>query len=83
MASYNGWANWETWAANLWVGGYLEECRADGVRISPDYVRYVVEEMLIVDCQSLPGLARDILHAAIEEINYREIASHFEEETAA
>lgn len=86
--TYNGWANYETWAVNLWLandeGSYewlLEMARqCEGA----EYPRVALADTLkneIVESAegALPdaGLLADLLSAAISSVDFHEIASHY------
>ena len=77
---YNGWKNKETWLVNVWFGDYLTELESEGVLISEDMLREMVEEM--VESVKLDGFLSDILNCSLGEIDYREIveAYNIEEE---
>ena len=68
----NGWTNYATWRVNLEIfDGY------EGT-LSANTAREIAEEY--IEGSSVPGLARDYAMAFIEDVNWHEIASHYEEE---
>ena len=76
---YNGWTNYETWRVNI-------ECfdGSIGDSPSPDYMRELVEEM--IESTTEEGIARDYAMAFLSDVNWHEIAEHYqpeEEENAA
>lgn len=83
---YNGWVNYETWAANLWIdndeGTYKEACRmarrADDVGDLACALKSWVESDMLPDLGS--SLAADLLGAAVSEIHWHEIAEHYWED---
>ena len=83
MANFNGWTNKETWLVNLWIGDMLQAEFEEGEEISPDYIESLVDEMASAAMENdANGLITDLLNCAIGEINYHEIASHYESESA-
>lgn len=70
--TYNGWTNYATWRVNLELfDGSEGTWTADSAR---DFV-----EDVIID--STPdGIARDYALAFISDVNWHEIASHYEAE---
>lgn len=71
--TYNGWTNYATWRVNLEMfdGG-------DFSGYSPDMLREFAEEM--IEQSSDAGLARDYAMAFLSDVNWHEIASHYNEE---
>jgi hypothetical protein len=79
--SYNGWKNKETWLVNLWLGDWLTCEQEEGQEISAEYVREMVNEMASAAGESdMNGLITDLLNCAIGEIDWHEIASHYQTE---
>ena len=80
--SYNGWENYETWAANLWLGESFYEMSRNYAK-GQEYelsqaLKDLVEEF---SPQMKNSLYSDLLTAAMSEINWLEIAeSHLSEE---
>ena len=90
MSGYNGWNNYETWAAKLWLDNeawsYTEVTERAKETYSDDIEEYearysfqswlknYVEEMM----PELPAsLASDLLSAALSEIDWYEIAQAY------
>jgi hypothetical protein len=72
MSNYNGWTNYATWRVNLEMfDGY------EGT-LSADTAREIVEEY--IEGSSVEGLARDYALAFIADVNWSEIAAHYQEE---
>lgn len=72
MSKYNGWTNYATWRVNLEIfDGY------EGT-LSAETAREIVEEY--IDGSSTVGFARDYAHAFISDVNWHEIAGHYEAE---
>jgi hypothetical protein len=80
MSDYNGWTNKETWLVNVWLGDYLAECAEDGQIISEDFIRELVEEMAAEVDAGQAGLIADFIGTCLGEINYHELAQHYEPE---
>ena len=85
--SYNDWKNKETWLVNLWLGDMLTMDRETGNEITADYIEMLVEDMvdgaLNRGARSFSGFVIDVLNCALGEIDYHELASHYEEEENA
>lgn len=77
--AYNGWTNKKTWLVNLWLGDMFQCEIEDGLEITPGLIESTVENMLN-DMPETWGLFSDLLNCALGEINYYEIASHYETE---
>ena len=75
MSNYNGWTNYATWRVNLEMfDGY------EGT-LSADTAREIVEEY--IEGSSVEGLARDYALAFISDVNWHEIAAHYQDEVEA
>ena len=70
--TYNGWTNYATWRVNLEMfdGGDWQGCDADMLKLS-------AEEW--IEETSTEGLARDYAMAFLSEVNWHEIAVHYNE----
>lgn len=85
--SYNGWANYETWVANLWLTNepaseaFLAElAEAAG---SEYELANGLEEQIQDDAAQIVGTSSmfaDLLGAALSEIRYDELAAHYFED---
>ena len=71
-ATYNGWTNYATWRINLEVFDCLDQVW------DADEARQYVEDYIHA---SSSGIARDYALAFIADVNWHEIASHYQEET--
>jgi hypothetical protein len=83
-STYNGWTNKETWLVNLWIGDSLTMDQEAGCEITAAYIEQVVDEMASAlrdgpDRGSTAFMA-DLLNCALCEIDYDELASHYEED---
>jgi len=72
-STYNGWTNYATWRVNLEVFDGLDQVW------DADEARQYVEDYIHA---SSSGLARDYALAFISDVNWDEIAAHYQEETA-
>ena len=72
-ATYNGWTNYATWRINLEIFDGLDQVW------DADEARQYVEDYIHA---SSSGLARDYALAFISDVNWHEIAAHYQEETA-
>ena len=91
VETYNGWTNYETWLANLWMSEgdadyYIDQARnllADGNDVA-NSVRELAANMRsdygdqVADMadRGLSGMMNDLLNAALCSVNWREIAEH-------
>jgi hypothetical protein len=80
--SYNGWKNKETWLVNLWLGDSLTMDQEAGCEINAAYIELMVDEMAsaLLDGPDANGFMTDLLNCALCEIDYHELASHYEED---
>ena len=81
--AYNGWTNYETWIAALWLSetdftGRLESgdlIRVDAETTIEDIETVVVCEIeLLTEVNNAGGLALEFIRSGISEIDTREIA---------
>jgi hypothetical protein len=69
---YNGWTNYATWRVNLeWFDGMDGQLDADGCR---EYVEDAIEQT------TQPGFARDYVFAFLSDVNWHEIAEHYQDQ---
>lgn len=82
--AYNGWTNKETWLVNLWLGDMFTEDQEAGIEITADYIEQTVDDMvdqaMDQEAGTFNGFVKDLLNCALGEIDYHEIAEHYEEE---
>jgi hypothetical protein len=69
--TYNGWTNYATWRVNLEMfDGSESHWTAESAR---EFVEYLIED-------STPeGVARDYAMAFLSDVNWHEIAAHYQE----
>lgn len=85
MTNYNGWKNKETWLVNLWLGDTFAEMQEEGHIITPDLIEAMTGDFLHEaygrDAHKSVegGFLLDMLHCALSEIDYRELAAHFQD----
>lgn len=88
---YNGWTNYETWAASLWLDGMEETAqehydnawestnftkREQAALDFADYLKEVVEEMAETTLNNQSSLIADFVNAGISQINFYELAEN-------
>ena len=82
--AYNGWTNKETWLVNLWLGDMFTVDQEAGTEITADYIEQTVDEMVSAamdqEARDFNGFVTDLLNCALGEIDYHEIADHYDEE---
>ena len=69
---FNGWTNYATWRVNL------ELFDGSDYRWTAESAREFVEE--IIDSTAPEGVARDYALAFLSDVNWHEIAEHYEDE---
>ena len=80
---YNGWTNYETWNANLWLDQdyWFDQAKeSDSIgtlaeRMKDD-AQYTMDETIDVD----HGMFADLIQSAFDAINWFEIAEHIFED---
>jgi hypothetical protein len=87
---YNGWANYETWVVKLWLDNeeasyryWVEEARCwhgrdDGA--APGLARRLKDELTEAAPLDQPSLYSDLLWAALDEVDWLEIAESYLED---
>ncbi len=77
---HNDWSNVETSLVNEWIGDSLAAWRDEGEEVTADYVQELVNEMVSAATEEdANGLVTDLLYGAVCEINFDEIASHYQD----
>jgi hypothetical protein len=71
-SKYNGWTNYATWRVNLEMFDGSEEYWTAGT------AREFVEE--IIESTTSEGVARDYALAFLSDVNWHEIAEHYQED---
>ncbi len=74
--SYNGWTNFETWQAALWLDN-----DAGGLAGADLYKDYLEDYLFFMAGNPETGLAADIFNAWISEVNFTEIIASLEQDT--
>lgn len=78
--AYNGWTNKETWLVNLWIGDIFTVMLEDGESVSECFIESIIDDMISDIMESNNGFLKDLFNCALNEINYRELAEHYETE---
>lgn len=89
---YNGWSNYQTWLVNLWFDNeeygqtMLRQFAKDSIRCAElhgrdrDNAVYECSKMIQNEVEEnipeLEGMFADLLSAALQEVNWYEIAEH-------
>jgi len=91
-AKYNGWTNYETWNANLWIqndwrmseslhlqaGDLLSSYEQDdAIRILADRIKELFDELMP---ELEASFFSDVMAASLRVVNFREIAGHYIDE---
>ena len=94
MSEYNGWTNYETWLVNLWITNdsaeyeyWLDAARTEREQWLGDRPIAVCAARLAdafennaTDALGESGPLRDLLFAALDAVNWHEIARHIMED---
>jgi hypothetical protein len=81
MSDFNGWTNKETWLVSLWLGDDFVSLSEEGQIITAAFIRETVEYICESETKSVEGrFLMDLLNCALGEINYHELAQHYEPE---
>jgi hypothetical protein len=82
--TYNGWTNYETWLANIWLGeadfagrlesGDLCDLSCVDVCVIEEIISEHIELMTDNPREQACGLGQDLMRAAISAININELA---------
>ena len=91
--AYNGWSNYETWLAALWIDneGYaggsdeilehtrdaLQDNEGDVDATADEIADGIRNEIDEMWINQPAGLATDLLRSAVEAVNWHEIARHY------
>lgn len=80
IETYNGWTNYETWNAALWMDqDYYTELAKDvyeSIGALADYIKTDIEETI----PETSGMWADLQQSAFDRINWFEIAEHIYED---
>jgi hypothetical protein len=78
MERHNGWRNYETWQAALWLDneGYLNHMRREG-EIKPEAIREALEEMCYVPWGTLLS---DVVMSWLSQVDVDEIYNNHKDD---
>ena len=85
MSTYNGWTNWETWNANLWIDNDWRMSESFSLQAGDLLGSYEkdeaierlsgrIEEFFRAQMPEISGFFDDIVSMAMRDVNWREIA---------
>ena len=77
--NYNGWTNYSTWNAALWMDMdyYLDAAKeSESIGALADYIKDDIEETM----PETTGMWADLQQSAFDRINWFEIAEHIYED---
>lgn len=80
--SYNGYINYETWCCSFWIDNdeYLQEHFSEQAeKLSVSELRDKLKNEINELAPELPGVYGDLLQAALDSINFYEIAENLKE----
>jgi hypothetical protein len=90
MTDYNGWSSYETWAVALWMDNdqwsyteareWAREALHEHDTAPTIYLADVLKDEHTCRAPDLEGVYSDLLSAALQEVNWFEIAAHLIEE---
>ncbi len=82
--TYNGWTNYETWLANMWLDEFNLYADEDFMEFVKENNRYDVGQRILDHMESwieqtteLEGFVADMFNAAFSEIDWYSIADHY------
>jgi hypothetical protein len=61
------------------LGDVLDADKEEGALITPDHIEALVDQMMY-RFEEESGFVRDMINCALGEIDYHELASHYEED---
>lgn len=83
---YNGWTNWETWVANLWLTNDEKTYELTRSCINIGELKATIENLVFDNLKSdscetaKTGLSVDVLQGFLKEINYDELYDSLQED---
>jgi hypothetical protein len=85
MSTYNGWKNYQTWAAHLWLANEEDSYRYWTAQAGRTSASDLASRLEIAHEESMPvlsGLYGDLLTSSFADIDWREIAASLIEDAA-
>ena len=79
--AYNGYTNKETWLVNLWLSENLDTMAGTSEGVTPEDIEDLVAELIDEQVDQY-GFVRDLMQCAVAEVNFAEIAKHYQTEEA-
>jgi len=76
---YNGWNNYETWNAALWMDmDYYHDAakESESIGVLADYIKEDIQETM----PEVTGMWADLQQSAFDRVNWFEIAEHMFED---
>lgn len=80
--TYNGWANYETWQAALWMSeaDYIGDLLDQGLsEVTAEQVKDDTFVMFLEEETERGGLLGDIVSAWVRQVDWQEIAENYNE----
>lgn len=75
---YNGWANWETWVCNLWLGEMFYEHQKEARHDDAADLAQCLEEATwdVIGCTHGNQFLAEIVGGFMRTVDFRELAKH-------
>ena len=82
MTKYNGWTNYETWLANVYLGDayYQNYDVEDDEVVSAEILKDILEEMIFQDIDIKNNILNDVANSFLSSVNFHELAKDYNEE---